>query len=182
MLTQGKDVEAHALRQRGWSISAIARHLDYDRKTVRGYLSGHHQPGKRHSSAADLLAGVEYYIPPSLEGLDLPDCLLVLRLRLGADLGHSGTREFIKVLRLLERATVRELTGAVTEALRIGATARTRNLSGEPGEAHVCGPGVSVVNQQQDMAARVQYSQVVRPSGAPHGSKGSFRCSSPRPC
>lgn len=57
-----------------------------------------------------------------LEGIDLPECLLVLRRRLEADLGHSGTREFIKVLRLLERSTMRELTGAVTEALSIGAT------------------------------------------------------------
>ena len=45
MLTQGEDVEAHALRQRGWSISAIARHLDRDRKTVRAYLNGDRQPG-----------------------------------------------------------------------------------------------------------------------------------------
>jgi transposase len=62
MLTQGEDVEAHALRQRGWSISAIARHLDHDRKTVRGYLSGERQPGTRRSSAADPLALVENYV------------------------------------------------------------------------------------------------------------------------
>ena len=35
MLTWGESVEAHALRKRGWSVSAIARHLDRDRKTVR---------------------------------------------------------------------------------------------------------------------------------------------------
>jgi len=40
MLTREEDVDAHALRRRGWSISAIARHLGLDRKTVRGYLSG----------------------------------------------------------------------------------------------------------------------------------------------
>ena len=57
-----------------------------------------------------------------LVGLELPDCLLVLRRRLEADLGHGGTREFIKVLRLLERATMADLAAAVTEALRIGAT------------------------------------------------------------
>jgi len=62
MLTQGEDVEAHALRERGWSISAIARHLGHDRKTVRGYLSGERQPGVRRSSAADPLAVVEDYI------------------------------------------------------------------------------------------------------------------------
>ena len=35
MLTRGEDVEVHALKERGWSISAIARHLWRDRKTVR---------------------------------------------------------------------------------------------------------------------------------------------------
>lgn len=40
MLTQEDDVEIHALRKRGWSISAIARHTGRDRKTVRAYLEG----------------------------------------------------------------------------------------------------------------------------------------------
>ena len=35
MITHGEDVEIHALRAQGWSISAIARHLGVDRKTVR---------------------------------------------------------------------------------------------------------------------------------------------------
>jgi len=62
MLTQGEDVEAHALRERGWSISAIARHIDHDRKTVRSYLNGERQPGKRRSSVSDPLAVVEHYV------------------------------------------------------------------------------------------------------------------------
>jgi hypothetical protein len=37
MLTQGEDVEADALKKRGWSTSAIARHLGRDRGTVRAY-------------------------------------------------------------------------------------------------------------------------------------------------
>lgn len=57
-----------------------------------------------------------------LEGVVIPECLATLRRRLEADLDHEGTREFIKVLRLLEGATMGELTGAVDEALRIGAT------------------------------------------------------------
>ena len=57
-----------------------------------------------------------------LEGICLPECLKTLRRLLEADLGHEGTREFIKVLRLLERATMVELTDAVTQALAIGAT------------------------------------------------------------
>jgi len=49
MLTQGEDVEIHALAQRGWSISAIARHLERDRKTVRAYVRGQRQPGRRRA-------------------------------------------------------------------------------------------------------------------------------------
>ncbi len=36
MLTQEEDVEAHHLKQRGCSISAVARHLGRDRKTIGG--------------------------------------------------------------------------------------------------------------------------------------------------
>jgi transposase len=57
-----------------------------------------------------------------LEGWNLPDCFGVLRRRLEGEHASSGTREYIKVLRLLERATLAELTAAVTRALAIGAT------------------------------------------------------------
>lgn len=53
MLTRGEDVEAQALRKRGWTVSAIARHLGRDRKTVRAYLSGERVPGRRAPAGAD---------------------------------------------------------------------------------------------------------------------------------
>ena len=53
MLTWEDDVEVHALRKRGWSISAIARHTGRDRKTVRDYLSGKRTPGVRARSSPD---------------------------------------------------------------------------------------------------------------------------------
>jgi transposase len=62
MLTQGEDVEAHALKERGWSISAIARHLDRDRKTVRSYLNDDRRPGVRVTAVLDPLADFEVYI------------------------------------------------------------------------------------------------------------------------
>jgi transposase len=62
MLTRGEDVEAHALHERGWTISAIARHLGRDRKTVRSYLNGDRTPGHRRPSAPDPLAPFEAYI------------------------------------------------------------------------------------------------------------------------
>lgn len=40
MLTKEEDVEVHALRRRGWSIAAIARHTGRDPKTIRRYLRG----------------------------------------------------------------------------------------------------------------------------------------------
>ena len=49
MLSVGEDVEADALSKRGWTISAIARHLGRDRKTVRAYLSGERTPGVRRA-------------------------------------------------------------------------------------------------------------------------------------
>ncbi len=57
-----------------------------------------------------------------LEDLELPDCFALLRRRLESDLGHKGTREYVKVLRLMEKASLKELTGAVEQALAIGAT------------------------------------------------------------
>jgi len=53
MLTWRESLEAQALRDRGWTIAAIARHLDRDPKTVRAYLSGGRTPGERHRSAPD---------------------------------------------------------------------------------------------------------------------------------
>jgi transposase len=61
MLSLEEEVEAHALRQRGWSISAIARHLGIDRKTVRAYLNGDRVPGQRARSVPLLIEPfVEY--------------------------------------------------------------------------------------------------------------------------
>jgi transposase len=62
MLTWGEEVEAHALRERGWTISAIARHLGRDRQTVRDYLNGTRTPGVRVSSEPDALEPFLDYI------------------------------------------------------------------------------------------------------------------------
>jgi transposase len=55
-----------------------------------------------------------------LAGWELPVCFGVLRRRLEAEFGGPGTRLFIKVLRLLEHAGLRELTRAVEAALELG--------------------------------------------------------------
>ncbi|MDN3061199.1 IS21 family transposase [Streptomyces hygroscopicus] len=43
-------MDAHALRRQGWTISAIARHLGRDRKTIRAYLNGERVPGQRRQA------------------------------------------------------------------------------------------------------------------------------------
>ena len=53
MLTREDDVDAHALHRRGWTVSAIARHLGHDRKTIRAYLSGERSAGVRQPAGHD---------------------------------------------------------------------------------------------------------------------------------
>ena len=61
MLTQEDDVDAHAFRKRGWSISAIARHLGHDRKTIRVYLSDGRTAGVRAPAGEDWFAVFDVY-------------------------------------------------------------------------------------------------------------------------
>ena len=53
MLTREDDVDAHKLHAKGWTISAIARHLGHDRKTIRAYLTGERVAGERARSVDD---------------------------------------------------------------------------------------------------------------------------------
>jgi len=62
MLTSEEDVEITSLRKRGWTISAIARHVGRDRKTVRGYLSGDREPGVRVRVEPDAFDRFEPYV------------------------------------------------------------------------------------------------------------------------
>lgn len=60
MLTREEDIDVHALRRRGWTISAIARHLGRDRKTVRAYLAGR-ESGVRKQTRTDPFDRFEAY-------------------------------------------------------------------------------------------------------------------------
>ena len=55
-------MQADALFKRGWSISAIARHLDRDRKTIRSYVRAERVAGVRRSSVPDPLAPFGVYL------------------------------------------------------------------------------------------------------------------------
>jgi hypothetical protein len=77
MLTQGGDVEVHALAGRGWSISTIARHLGRDRKTVRVYVNGRRSPGVRRRPGPDPLEPFTTYLAARLAD-DPHLCLMAL--------------------------------------------------------------------------------------------------------
>jgi transposase len=62
MLAWEELVEAQALRSQGWSISAIARHLDVTRLTVRRYLNGERSAGQRARSTVDPFDEVAEYV------------------------------------------------------------------------------------------------------------------------
>ena len=55
------------------------------------------------------------------EKWELPASFSILRRRLESDCGNDGRREFIKVLRFLEKHTIEELARAVDRALNVGA-------------------------------------------------------------
>ena len=57
-----------------------------------------------------------------LENWELPVCFGILRRRLEAELDGPGTREYIKILRLLETHSLTALKDAVQHALEIGTT------------------------------------------------------------
>lgn len=62
MLVPEEDMEIAALRKQGWSISAIARHVGRDRKTVRAYLAGDRVVGVRAVTEVDPFDRVEPYV------------------------------------------------------------------------------------------------------------------------
>ena len=61
ILTWEEDIKVHAVRKQGWTISAIARHLGRDRRTVRAYLSGDRNPGRRKPAGTDTFAAFTGY-------------------------------------------------------------------------------------------------------------------------
>lgn len=105
MLSWEDDVEARALRGRGWSISAIARHLGHDRKTVRAYLRGDRVPGQRASRGLDVMAPFADYCRIRLA--DDPHLWASALLDELRELGYAGSYPtgtidvLIRALRLL---------------------------------------------------------------------------------
>jgi len=92
----------------------IARHArDWGREHV------HFEP-QHYLALLERKPGALDFARP-LEHWHLPGCFAVLRRRLEGEQGHQGTREYIKVLRLLEHASLDQLAQAVEQTLAIGA-------------------------------------------------------------
>jgi hypothetical protein len=75
-----------------------------------------------------------------LEGWQLPQCLQVLRKRLEADHQSVGTKDYISILRLLEKHPLSRLKAAVEKALDLGCPRKElieQYLYGENREAEV---------------------------------------------
>jgi transposase len=89
MLTWESCVQAQALRARGWSISAIANHLEHDRKTIRAYLNGERRPGERRPARPDGLAEFVGYCRQRL--VDDPHLWLTTLFDEVTGLGYAGS-------------------------------------------------------------------------------------------
>src|SRR5690348_11002242 len=89
MLAREEHVEAQALRTQGWSVSAIARHLGRDRKTIRAYLAGQRSPGVRRSTGEEPFAPFVQYTAQRLK--DDPHLQLATLIRELRPLGFAAS-------------------------------------------------------------------------------------------
>jgi transposase len=84
MLTWKDDVDIHALKRQGMTITEIARRTNHDRKTIRAYLRGERTPGKRKRAHPDPFNPYVEYVTarlvedPHLWALTLYDELVAL--------------------------------------------------------------------------------------------------------
>lgn len=127
MLTREEDIDAHALRKRGWSITAIAAHLGRDRKTIRAYLEGQRIPGVRARPVerqAVLTASFREYLSERL--VEDPHVWATTLFDEVQDLGYIGS--YPTLVR-----TIRELRPVCT-ACRTTKTRPTGIIAHPPGE------------------------------------------------
>ncbi len=123
MLTEEDDVEIHALRRRGWNLSAIARHTGRDRKTVRRHLAGE---GPSRDRPPSCLEPFRAYLKARFE-----DDAHALGTALYAELKGLGfERSYPTFVRELRRLSLRPACGCCSA----GELKLTIGLEHEPGE------------------------------------------------
>ena len=123
MLSREDVVEVVALRRRGWSISAIARHTGRDRKTVRAWLRGERA---RRPRAPSVLEPFREYVARRFE--DDPHLDATVLLRELRSLGFE--RSYPTLTRELRRLELRP----ECPVCRRGGHRLTVELVHEPGE------------------------------------------------
>lgn len=89
MLSEEDDVDIHALKRQGMTISEIARRTQHDRKTIRAYLSGVRTPGKRARTVPDAFDAFVAYVTARLT--DDPHLWAVTLLDELRPLGFTGS-------------------------------------------------------------------------------------------
>jgi transposase len=99
MLTREEDIDAHALARQGWTISAIARHLGRDRKTIRAYLNDERVPGARKPAGPDPFEPFVDYVSARLA--EDPHLLALTLFEEVMDLGYDRSYPtFTKTIRV----------------------------------------------------------------------------------
>ena len=151
MLAQGESVEAHALRERGWTISAIARHLGRNRETIRDYLDGKRVPGVRAPSGPDVFGGYAAYCGQRFG--DDPHVFATTLFDEVRELGYGGGySSFTRALRRggcgrgarsarrpgRRRSTRSSSTRRVMRRSGTGWSCRTRRAGGGGGRPRIC--------------------------------------------
>ena len=150
MLAQGESVEAHALRERGWTISAIARHLGRNRETIRDYLDGKRVPGVWAPSGPDVFGGYAAYCGQRFG--DDPHVFATMLFDEVRELGYrGGYSSFTRALRarglrprceecaqagVAESAIIKDPPGDEAQWDWVGR--RTRRAGGGGGRPRIC--------------------------------------------
>ena len=101
MLTREEYDEACVLRGQGWSVSAIARHLSRDRKTLRSYLEGRRELGVRRTPEDSLQRYMPYCRQRLSDAAHLPASDLYAEIvELGYTSGYSTLTRALRKHRL----------------------------------------------------------------------------------
>ena len=91
-------------------VEALARHRRLWRTGETSYEPRHYLP------LLDRKPGALDHGRP-LQALELPECFAVLRRRLEGQHGHEGTKDYIRILRLIEKHAIARVAAAIERAL-----------------------------------------------------------------
>lgn len=129
MLTQEDDVEIHALKARGWTVSAIARHTGRDRKTISKYLKGEGGRQQRRSTPSCVEPWRGYIAERFVDDPHLPAVALFDEL-----VAAGFERSYPTLVRELRRTELRPVCLVCLVCQQRRGRAPTVELDHDPGE------------------------------------------------